>query len=169
MTARAIETDVTAPDAELITLPVSAGQDAAATVAAAQAEAEQITASARRDAFLLYTSARQDAERVLDEARAEAEQIVVAARVEADQLAAASRAAVEEAAAKLLGEAVREQAVAAAEAPPAPVEEIEVPLATGRRTRSRYSVRSAKLPHLGDDAGRAALAAVQNLRGALND
>lgn len=156
MTVRAVETD-----AELLTLPVSRAPSTAEVAnAAATAEADQIRAGARRDAFLLYTSARQDAERLIDEARAEAAGIIEAARVEAAQLTAAARTAAEEAAARLLSVALAEQPVAAV------VEEPEVDSVPKRDGRSRYSVRSAKLPRLGDDAGRAALQAVSNLRGA---
>jgi cell division septum initiation protein DivIVA len=160
MTVRPV--DAVEHDAELLTLPVaeSPATPEAAT-AAAVAEADQIRAGARRDAFLLYTSARQDAERLVEEAQAEAAAIVEAARAEAEELAAASRAAAEEAAARLLTVALGEQAAAVADV------DVDVgePEATPRRDgRSRYSVRSAKLPRLGDDAGRAALSSVANLR-----
>ena len=156
MTVRALESDGIEQDAALLTLPVSQ----ATPEAAALAEADQIRAGARRDAFLLYTSARQDAERLIDEARAEAAGIIETARIEAAELTAASRTAAEEAAARLLSIALAEQPVAAV------VEEPQEDSVPERDGRSRYSVRSAKLPHLGDDAGRAALQAVSNLRGA---
>ncbi len=154
MTVQALGFDAPEHDAELLTLPVSQ----AAPEAAALAEADQIRAGARRDAFLLYTSARQDAERLIDEARAEAAGIIETARVEAAELTAASRAAAEDAAARLLSVALGQQPVAAV------VEEPQAGAVPKRDGRSRYSVRSAKLPHLGDDAGRAALQAVSNLR-----
>jgi cell division septum initiation protein DivIVA len=159
MTVRALESDAPEHHAQLLTLPVSP----AAPEAAALAEADQIRAGARRDAFLLYTSARQDAERLIDEARAEAAGIVETARVEAAQLTAASRAAAEDAAARLLSVALGEQQAATV------VEEPQANSFPKRDGRSRYSVRSAKLPHLGDDAGRAALQAVSNLRGAFTE
>jgi hypothetical protein len=162
MTVRALESDAVEHDAELVTLPVSP----AAPEAAALAEADQIRAGARRDAFLLYTSARQDAERLIDEARAEAAGIIETARVEAAELTAASRAAAEDAAARLLSVALGEHPVAAVVEEPE-VSSVPEPVAGSvpkRDGRSRYSVRSAKLPRLGDDAGRAALQAVSNLR-----
>lgn len=160
MTVRALDTDAGEHDAELLTLPVAgASSPPEAATAAAVAEADQIRAGARRDAFLLYTSARQDAERLIDEARAEAAAIVEAAQMEAVELAQASRAAAEEAAAKLLSVALGEQAAAAAAI------DVEEPETLPRRDgRSRYAVRSAKLPRIGDDAGRAALNSVANLR-----
>ena len=162
MTVRALDTEGVEHDAELLTLPVAGSPSAPeAATATAVAEADQIRAGARRDAFLLYTSARQDAERLIDEARAEAVQIVDSARSEAADLAEASRAAAEEAAARLLSVALGEQAAAASVVivDDDPTDEIPV----GEK-RSRYSVRSAKLPRLGDDAGRAALNSVANLR-----
>lgn len=166
MTVRALESDAVEHDAELLTLPVPEAQSTPeAAIAASVAEADQIRAGARRDAFLLYTSARQDAERLIDEARAEAAGIVETARVEAAELTAASRTAAEEAAARLLSVALAEQPVAAAAAV-ADIEEPQADSVPKRDGRSRYSVRSAKLPRLGDDAGRAALQAVSNLRGA---
>ena len=167
MTVRAVDTQAVEQDAELLTLPVAGSPSAPeAATAAAIAEADQIRAGARRDAFLLYTSARQDAEQLIDEARAEAAQIVENARIEAAELAKTSRAAAEEAAAKLLSVALAEQAAAATvvvvdDDPPD-----RLPV---REKRSRYSVRSAKLPRLGDEAGRAALNSVANLRGSFGE
>jgi cell division septum initiation protein DivIVA len=163
MTVRAVDSQAADHDAELLTLQV-AGSPAASEVAA-HSEADQIRAEARRDAFLLYTSARQDAERLIDEARAEAAEIVEAAKAEAARLTSASRDAAEEAAARVLSVALSESgAVAAPEAPDDVTMDDEPRPTIVRDGRSRYSVRSAKLPRLGDDAGRAALHSVANLR-----
>lgn len=163
MTARAVDSEAADHDADLLTLPV-AGLPSASE-AAAQSEADEIRAGARRDAFLLYTSARQDAERLIDEARAEAADIIEVAKAEAARLTSASRDAAEEAAAKLLSVALSDSgAVAAPQAPDDVIMDDEPPPAIVRDGRSRYSVRSAKLPRLGDDAGRAALHSVANLR-----
>lgn len=163
MTVRAVDSHPADHDAELLTLPVAGSP--AASEAAAHSEADQIRAEARRDAFLLYTSARQDAERLIDEARAEAADIIEAAKAEAAKLTSASRDAAEEAAARVLSVALSEAGtVAAPDTPDAVTTEDETRPAIVRDGRSRYSVRSAKLPRLGDDAGRAALHSVASLR-----
>lgn len=134
----------------------AADAEATALVAEAKAEADRIRAEAKHEAFEMYRTASADAEQLVENARVEAEQILEAAR---------GRVAGPE-----------EPPPVTAPGPESPVRalspydivdepEPEAPSPFDEPDRvSRYAKHSGEIPHLGEEAGRDAVATATSLR-----
>lgn len=160
----------------------------AETVQEAEDEARKIVASARYEAFRLMTGAREEAESILDQARAEAADILTRAGTETPPSAVPSETAVSPRTPPADDAQLREDHSSDPNGPFRGIaDQIEerfasmdptsrgdtgdpqeldpaIPTAREQTRASFYNRRSAKLPRLGEEAGRSALDMSRTMR-----